>query len=251
VQRLIPRSILITGAAGAIGSALAKAYSAPGVTLFLGDIAADGLKSVTHHCLALGAMARKEVVDVSDREAMRGWIGDAHASAPLDLIMAIAGISKGNIAREETAEEADEVLSVNVKGTFNTFLSALPLMRARGGGQIALMSSLAGTRGFPVAPSYSATKAAVRIYGEAWRARLKRENIHVTVINPGFIQSPMTRANPYFMPFLVETDRASRIIRKRLEKAPASITFPWPVSLGAWCLSLLPPALFSRMVLLK
>ena len=251
MERIIPRSVLITGAAGAIGSALARAYSAPGTALFLGDSAAEALKEVEADCLSLGATVQGKAVDVTDREGMRQWVVEAHESVPLDLVMVIAGVSRGTIKREETAEEAREVFAVNLDGMLNAFLFVLPLMRSRGNGQIALMSSLAGTRGFPVAPSYCATKAAIRTYGESWRARLRRENIHVTVINTGFIESPMTKANPYRMPLLVGTDRAARIIKRRLERAPAEITFPWPVSLAARCLSLLPSAWFGRAAMLK
>jgi len=234
-----------------VGEALAKEYSAPGMTLFLGDIEREGLEVAKARCEALGATVGHEVLDVTDRAAMESWISSSHRAAPLDLVLAIAGVSKGSTAKEETPEEARQVFAVNLEGTLNTFLSSLPAMRSRGSGQIALMSSLAGTRGFPVAPSYCASKAALRVYGESWRARLMREHVFVTVINPGFIHSPMTRANPYPMPFLVDTGRAARTILRRLEKAPACITFPWPVSLGAWCLSFLPSALFSRLMLLK
>ena len=251
MERIIPRSILITGAAGAIGSALARAYGAQGVALFLGDVAIEGLQEVKRDCLELGATAHEAVVDVTDNEAMKRWITAAHETAPLDLVMAIAGLSKGTIRREETAEDARQVFAVNLEGMLNTFLFVLPLMRDRGGGQIALMSSLAGTRGFPVAPSYCATKAAIRVFGESWRARLKRENIHVTVINTGFIKSPMTKANPYSMPLLMETDKAARLIKKKMEKAPAQITFPWPVSMAAWCLSIVPSSWFGRAAMLK
>ena len=248
---LEPRSILITGAAGAIGSALARVYAKPGVFLHLGDVNEQRLGEIVAHCQTLGAEIHGSVVDVTAAPAMQAWINSADSLAPLDLVLAIAGISRGSAAQEESPEETRAVFAVNVEGMLNTVLFALPLLRARRRGQIALMSSLAGTRGFPVAPSYSATKACIRIYGEALRARLQRENIGVTVINPGFIKSSMTDANPYYMPFRVETYRAAQIIQRQLAKNKAHISFPWPITFAAWCLSLAPAAVFNRVVALK
>ena len=244
-------SILITGAAGAIGTALAKAYAVPGVHLFLGDIEGERLESLASQCCALGAQTRITLVDVTDREAMAAWITQSHQIRPLDLIIALAGISCGTFSREETPKETRAVFAINLDGMLNTVEPAIPLFRQRGRGQIALMSSLAGTRGFPVAPSYCATKAAIRVYGEGLRSRLLRENIVVSVINPGFVKSPMTDANPYPMPFRVSTERAARIIKKRLSQGKARICFPGPFKVGTFLLTLLPPALVDRVIKLK
>jgi NADP-dependent 3-hydroxy acid dehydrogenase YdfG len=244
-------SILITGAAGAIGSALAKTYAAPGISLFLGDIDAGRLESLTSQCRSQGAEVRSTVVDVTNRADMAAWINQSHQIQPLDLVISLAGISRGTFSREETTEETRAVFAINLDGMLNTVEPAIPLFRQRGRGQIALMSSLAGARGFPVAPSYCATKAATRVYGEALRSRLYRENIFVSVINPGFIKSTMTDANPYPMPFLVSAEKAAQIIKTKLAKNRARICFPPPYPAGAYFLTLLPPALVDWFIRLK
>jgi NADP-dependent 3-hydroxy acid dehydrogenase YdfG len=244
-------SILITGAAGAIGSALAKAYAAPGVHLFLGDIAPEPLAGLASQCSALEAQAHTRVVDVTSREDMTAWVTQCHQLRPLDLIIALAGISRGTFSREETPEEIRAVYAVNLYGMLNTIEPAIPLFRLKGRGQIALMSSFAGSRGFPVAPSYCATKAAIRVYGEGLGCRLRRENIVVSVINPGFVKSPMTDANPYYMPFRVSTDRAARLIKNGLAKHKARICFPWPFAVGEFLLSLVPPSWVDWCITLK
>ncbi len=244
-------SILITGAAGGIGTALAKAYAAPGVHLFLGDIEAEPLESLAVQCRALDAQTWSTVVDVTNREGMATWITQSHHIRPLDLIIALAGISCGTFSREEAPEETRAVFAINLDGMLNTVEPAIPLFRLRGRGQIALTSSLAGCRGFPVAPSYCATKAAIRVYGEGLRSRLLRENIVVSVINPGFVKSPMTDANPYPMPFRVSAERAARIIKNGLAKHKARICFPMPLAAGAFFLSLLPPSWVDWFITLK
>jgi len=95
-------SILISGAAGDIGTVLAKAYAAPGVHLFLGDIAAGPLENLASQCRALAAQTWTTVVDVTNREDMAAWITRSHQIRPLDLIIALAGISRGTFSREET-----------------------------------------------------------------------------------------------------------------------------------------------------
>ncbi len=245
------KSILITGAAGAIGSALARAYAAPGIHLFLGDMNPDPLEVLTTACSALGATVEGCVVDVTDRPGMAAWIEGADARQPIDLVISLAGISRGTASREEKMEEVREVFAVNLNGMLNTIEPALPLMRKRRRGQIALMSSQAGCRGFPTAPSYCATKAAIRVYAEGLRARLLREHIGITVIIPGFIRSPLTVNNPYPMPFLISAERAARLIKRGLASNKPRLRFPVPIAAGMYLLSLLPPSWLDRFITLK
>ena len=232
-----PSSILITGAAGAIGSALAAEYAGSGVHLHLGDRTGTSLDLVADECRRRGAQAWTDFGDVRQPDRMSDWVHQADARAPLDLIVLLAGVSHGDLERDETPEQTREVFGVNLDGMLNVLLPALRLFRERRRGQVALMSSLAGTRGLPHAPSYSATKAAVRVYGEALRLRLRREQVGVSVINPGFIESPMTRSNRFPMPFLVTTEKAAKVIRRGLARDQGQIAFPWPMALGAWLLS--------------
>src|SRR3546814_12235413 len=99
-------------------------------------------------------------------------------------------------------------------------------MRPRRRGQIAIMSSLAAFRGFPGAPAYCASKAAVRIWGEALRGMLGREGIEVSVICPGYVKSRMTAHNDFPMPLLMEAGRAAAIICRGLAANKARIVFP-------------------------
>jgi len=238
-----PRSILITGASSGIGAALARLYAAPGVALALGGRDADRLAAVAASCRARGAEVGIAVGDVADRDAVAGWVAAADAAAPLDLVIANAGISAGTFGGGESAEQTRAILAANLDGVVNTVLPAIPRLTERGRGQIALMSSLASFRGFPGAPAYCASKAAVRVWGEALRGELGPRGVGVTVVCPGFVASPMTAGNPYPMPLLMDADRAARLIRRGLARNRARIAFPWPMLAATWLLAALPPGL--------
>jgi short-subunit dehydrogenase len=237
-----PKSILITGGSSGIGEALALAYAAPGVFLGLTGRNRDRLDRVAALCRAAGAEVATAVVDVRDADALATWMAALDREAPLDLVIANAGISAGTGSAGESDRQARDIFAVNVDGVVNSVLAAAALMRPRRRGQIAIMSSLAGFRGFPGAPAYCASKAAVRVWGEALRGMLSREGIEVTVICPGYVKSPMTGRNDFPMPFLMEADRAAGIIRRGLAANRARIVFPRRLFAAAWLLALLPPA---------
>lgn len=235
-------SILITGASSGIGAALARRYAGPGVTLFLGGRDQDRLEHVAAACVAAGAVTRTAIIDVTDQAAMAAWVARCDDIQPLTLAIANAGISAGTGGAGESGEQTRQVFAVNVEGTFNTLLPALSAMRRRRSGQLAVMASLAGFRGFPGAPAYCASKAAVRVWGEALRGWLADDGIAVSVICPGFIKTPMSDGNPYPMPFLMDVERTALIIQRGLVRNRARIAFPWPVYMAALAAGAVPPS---------
>jgi short-subunit dehydrogenase len=110
------------------------------------------------------------------------------------------------------------------------------------------MSSLAGFRGFPGAPAYSASKAAVKAWGEALSPLLAPVGISVSVICPGFVTTPMTASNDFHMPFLMSAEAAAARIRDDLARGRLRIAFPWPMYMAAWLLAALPPAVANRLL---
>jgi short-subunit dehydrogenase len=244
-----PRSILITGASSGIGEALARVYAAPGIALALTGRDHARLAAVAEACRSMGAVVRAEALDiVRARERLAVWIAEADAAAPLDLAIANAGVSAGTGGGAETAAQARRLLDTNVGGVVDTVLPAVELMRPRGHGQIAIMASLAGFRGFPGAPAYCAGKAAVKVWGEALRGELHEAGIGVSVICPGYVKSRMTADNRFPMPLLMEADRAARIIRRGLARNRARIAFPWPLYAAVWLISVLPPSLTDPLL---
>ncbi|NNE83705.1 MAG: SDR family NAD(P)-dependent oxidoreductase [Alphaproteobacteria bacterium] len=243
-----PKSILITGASSGIGAALAREYAGPGCTLFLGGRNQSRLDELTADCTARGAAVESAAIDVTDAGAIAEWIATSDDRAPLDLVIANAGISAGTGTAGEPRDQAQRIMAINVDGVINTVHPALERFAARPApvtdpgvkGQIAVMSSLASFRGFAGAPAYCASKAAVRNYGEGLRNAYARGGINVSVICPGFVQSGMTDANDFAMPFLMDGDRAARIIRRGLARNRGRIAFPWQMYGAAWLVQALP-----------
>lgn len=242
------KHILITGASSGLGAALAAAYAQRGVLLSLCARNADRLEQTAQIARAKGAEVTTTLLDVRDRGAVEAWMAAAAQRAPLDLVIVNAGVSAGTGSGGESVDQLLEIMNINVIGALQTAAITAQIMRRQGRGQIALLSSLAGFRGLAGAPAYAASRAATRIYGEALRLELAPENIRVNVICPGFVETPMTDANGFVMPFLMKADRAALIIRQGLEKNKPRISFPWPMVALVWLIAALPPAWTDKIL---
>nr|WP_242697451.1 SDR family NAD(P)-dependent oxidoreductase [Bordetella petrii] len=236
---------MITGATGGIGGALALEYAEAGAgTLILQGRRTERLAELAELCRRKGVQVETHALDVRDHDALMAWlvrICEAHAP---DLVIANAGvnINVGPGGQGETWHEVHGLLDVNIKAVFATVHGVLPFMRERGHGQIALVSSLAAWRGLPETPSYSASKAAVKVYGEAMRDGLASEGIRFNVIMPGYVESQMCFDMPGPKPFLWTAVRAARVIRRGLRANRARISFPFPLNLGCFLLSVIHPS---------
>jgi short-subunit dehydrogenase len=242
-----PRSVLITGASSGLGAALARRYAAPGIHLALTGRDPARLAEVAVACRAAGARVDAAMLDVTDRPALAAWIAQIDGAHSLDLVIANAGIG-GQVGGIEDETDARAVFAVNLDGVLNTIYPLMPRMVARGTGQIAIMSSIAGYHGLPVAPGYSASKAAVRALGEAWRGMLASSGVHVSVICPGFVATPMTAGARFPTPFMISAERAAEIIQRGLAQDRPRITFPVPMAFLAWLMAALPECVVARLV---
>lgn len=241
--RKSPSVILITGASSGIGRALALRYAANGVFLALSGRDEGRIEEVARLCREKGAAVDIAVLDVTNRGAMEDWIAEIEEDGrPIDLVIANAGISggTGGVMNGEPADQARAIFETNVIGVLNTVEPVLPRMAARKSGQVVFISSMAGFRGFPSAPAYSASKGAVRFYGEALRGAMADTGVKVNVVCPGFVKTPMTDANDFPMPFLMDVEQAADIIVRGIAADKGRIAFPLPVHGMSWLLSVLP-----------
>lgn len=250
-MKYIPSSILITGASSGLGRELALYYAKKNNYLFLNGRNNERLEQTARECEKLGAKTYFASNDVRNNEEMQAWINKCDKIKPLELAIINAGISGGTAKGFESLEQIREILSINIDGAINNIEFCAKLMKKRQKGQIAIISSLASYRGLPSAPSYSASKAAIRIYGEALRGLLSKDNIFVSVITPGYIKTPLTDLNKFPMPLLMPAKKAARIIATNLTRNPSRLAFPLTLYLIIWFLSCMPPSLtdfiFSKL----
>ena len=236
------RSILITGASSGIGRALAIEFARPDVRLVLIGRDATRLGEAAAACRASGAQVETGIIDVRDRAAMHDFIRATDARAPLDLVVANAGISTGLPAGAlaEDPEAVRGIVAINLLGAFNTVEPIIEPMGARGRGAIALTGSIAAIRGLPYSPSYCATKAAVHLYAESLRGALARKGVAVSLIVPGFVHTPLNEKLVSAKPLAMTDERAARIIKRGLDRRKAVIAFPRLLYWGARLTTVLP-----------
>ena len=237
-------TVLITGATGGIGGALALAYAAPGTTLILHGRNAERLEQVAEQCRQVGADVVLKRFDLSDTLRLQQWLLDVDARHSLDLVIANAGLNT-NMGADNAGEQwsdIDALLKVNVTAVMATLHTVLPAMRARRAGQIAIISSLAAWRGLPETPSYSASKAAVKAYGEAMRDAVAADGVKINVVMPGYVHSQMAYDMPGPKPFMWSAEKAARVIKRGLARNSARISFPFPLNFGCWLLAGIHPA---------
>jgi short-subunit dehydrogenase len=245
-----PTTILITGATGGIGAALARSYAQPGRTMILHGRDRARLASLTQECETRGAQVHGMTFDLRDAAAAIEALRSVSSHYAIDLAIVNAGVSSpiGDGLEAENWDAARAVLAVNLDGAIATVAGVLPDMRRRGAGQIAIVSSLAAYYGLPITPIYCASKAAMKAYGEALRGWLATQGIAVNVVMPGFVQTPMSDRFRGAKPGLMSPERAATLIRRGLDRNRARIAFPRTLAWGMWWLSVLPPALSQRIL---
>jgi len=226
--------VIITGASSGLGASLARAYAAPQVALALFGRDQRRLEATARACEARGAMVSTAIIDVTEASAMGSWLREFDSQHPVDLLIANAGTSAGPDPESpsEGAEKATRQVGVNLLGAINTIEPLLPALCARRRGRVAVVASIAAYRGLPYSPGYCASKAGLRTYAEALRPRLERHRIGVTVVCPGFFDSPMTDRFDGPTPFLFSSDAAARIVKRGIDRGRRRVAFPRPLVLG-------------------
>ncbi len=234
--------VFITGASSGLGAALARHYGASGATLGLLGRRRDALEAT-----ASGLDARVYVADVRDAAAMQAAAAAFVAElGPPDLVIAAAGISVGTLT-ENSADAAvfRAVMDANVLGLVHTFQPFIPVL-ARDS-VLCGISSVAGVRGLPGGGAYSASKAAATVYLEALRLEMKARGIAVVSVAPGYIDTPMTRVNPYPMPFRLTADDAAARTARCIARRRSYAVIPWQMAWVARAMKWLPNPVFDLL----
>lgn len=242
-----PESIVLTGASGGLGLALTDALAATGRHMLLAGRNAERLGQAERIARAKGAIPELLTIPLTEPENFAAALAEYDRRHPIDLLLLNAGVKTGNRDGAEPLDQTGRVIGVNLVAAFHAVQAVLPGMRARGQGQIALLSSIAALSPHADLLSYTATKAALRAYGVALRRNLRQTGVHVSVITPGFIDTPMTDRQIGPAPMMISSGRAARLIGRGLSRGSANITFPLALCLLIRLENLLPKAVGDRI----
>ncbi len=199
------------------------------------------LRRVASRIVEAGGAAGVFPCDVGDREEVRGAIRACEeAMGPVELLVANAGMSRNTLVDSFDVESIETVLRVNLLGAVYATEAVLSGMLARGHGQIVAIASIAGYGGLPMSAAYSASKGGMTNFFESLRIDLRGTGVDVTVINPGFVRTPMTDHNRHPMPFLMELEPAVELMVKAIRERKKSLAFPWQLAGVVWLARLLP-----------
>ena len=219
------RRCWVLGASTGIGAALATRLLSLGASVALSSrrrapLEAIGSGVAIGRTLALPHDIRDApAVAYAAKSIERAWGG-------IDLVVVMAGDYKPMRAWELDLEVARRMIQTNIQGYLNVLAPVIPLMMKQGSGAISLVSSVAGFRGLPKSLIYGPTKAAIINLAETMFMDLRDRNIGVSVVNPGFVRTPLTSGNEFKMPALIEPEEAATEIVRGLERGDFEIHFP-------------------------
>ncbi|MCQ9155094.1 SDR family NAD(P)-dependent oxidoreductase [Acidomonas methanolica] len=242
--------VLITGASGGIGRALARLCARPGVTLFLWGRHEGRLEETAALCRARGAVAHIRALDLADGRAALAALREDDARAPVDLLLLGAGLPDIR-SPEALTEDPDVVLAmaqVNFATPVAMATEAARLMAARGRGAIAAIGSVAAFHDLPQATAYAGGKAGLARFMTALHAALAPHGVRVTVVSPGYIDTAMSRRLDGARPFLMTPEAAAARILAALGRNAPHVVFPRAFLLLKWLDALLPRCIVHRLM---
>ncbi len=238
----------VTGASSGIGRALALRLVKDGFNVVVTARNHEKLVQLQHEARGPGKIIvlDGDVTDPRDMERVLAAIEYEHG--PMVLAVLNAGVYRPVHGEDMHREDFEETFAINLHGTVNCLLPAVRHMKARGRGQIAIVSSATGYGGLPTSAAYGATKAALINMAESLKFDLDKAGIRLQVINPGFVETPATAKNEFPMPALVSPQIAADRIADGLKSHGFEITFPKRFTYALKLVNLLPYGLYFWLI---
>lgn len=244
------RCAWITGGGSGIGLEVARHLAHQGVCVVISGRKPDKLEQA---CQVVNAENPKGSlhslsVDVTDVTSIKTcWTLLNEEYGLPDLVILNAGDHKPVNIEDFNADIFKHLMKVNFQGVINCLQEVIPDFCKRGSGQIGVVASVAGYQGLPTASAYGASKAALINASEALYPELKLKGIDLSLINPGFVRTPLTDKNTFEMPFLIDPQPAAEAIIKGLQRKKFEIAFPLRFVIMLKCLRFLPYSLYFKL----
>jgi short-subunit dehydrogenase len=254
-MRSTEQVVIISGAASGIGLELCRLFARRGASVGLIDRDKAKLEKFADELLRGGARCAVAVIDARQREQVQGAVQEiAGALGPANVLIPCAGICRASTVDDLKSAELEDIVRINFLGMVYMIEAVLPSMLERGSGHIAGISSMAGLRGIPFEPGYSASKAAVAAYLESLRSELRQRGITVTTVFPGYVQTPLLDEINGMMGADMSRGKAltaaaaAAMIMAGIERKRSYIYMPRPLGLSVRLSRLMPPRMYDRVM---
>tara|TARA_B100000989_G_scaffold148388_1_gene110573 strand:+ start:1190 stop:1939 length:750 start_codon:yes stop_codon:yes gene_type:complete len=232
----------ITGGGTGIGKELAILLAKKNWLVVISGRRLEKLREVENHDKENIKSVKLDITNISECKLAIEKIVKKFGYIDLAVLNA-ASYSPGKIDFNAISK-INGVIEVNLMGQINCISAILPFMRKKKSGHILVVSSPAGFRGLPNAGPYGITKSALTFLAETLFFELSQYSIKVQVLHPGFVDTPMTKKNKFYMPFIISSKEAAKRIEKKLQSNNFEICFPKKLIIPLKILSLLPYKLY-------
>lgn len=240
--------ILITGASSGIGKELAVQLAKHNCTLILLARRTNLLNEIVNQLKSGAANLESYTCDVANPPNVYDVFSEVKRKyGKIDIAILNAAVGIKMWVKDFNSQKGQQAFDINMFGVTQCVENLLPDFIKRREGMIVGVSSLAESRGWKGNGFYSASKAALSILLESLRVELKSYNIKVITVKPGFVRTPMTENNKFPMPFLMNVEKAARIIIRGIKKEKKVIQFPLPTVIGSKVLRIVPNFLFDYL----
>ena len=240
------KNIWITGASSGIGKALAIKFANEGWQVAASARRESLLKELSNQYTNIQSFP----LDVTDSDKCKSVFKDiVEKFENIEICVFGTGIHDPQSEKKFNLEKIKKIMEVNFFGTMNSINSVYDYFAQRKVGQISIISSVAGYRGLPAAGAYCASKSALTSFAESLHFEMKKKNVRVSLISPGFIKTPMTDQNDFPMPMIKSPEfAADQIYNGLIKKSGFEIHFPKVFTFFMKFLRILPNSIYFRFL---